>query len=337
MCIIAAVSTLEQVAIMILQVRLLARSFSTAGQLIFRSATAQDVDTITRRAVQEGWHVGPCDYPCAVDFDPKCFYVGEVDGELATHFSIITYPNNHYHGGGLIVTEKFRRTSYALRTVYKAMSICSENYTIGADVLLDSKSNFEMLGFRKLWNTNIAMVNPEKIVANLCKESRIPPRVDVKPICRTNLDRLFKYDQTVFGTPRHILMTSWISIPGSLGWTAVDKESDNIVGYAIVKEVIRDAGTEIGLAMAPLYADNAQIAKLLLKTAAEYCLANEAVPKTKLELFHPVGDNCGEGAAELMDELEAELTPIAYRMYTKGIPPGRQMQRIYGISSPTID
>ena len=38
-----------------------------------------------------------------------------------------------------------------------------------------------------------------------------------------------------------------------------------------------------------LYADNVQIAKLVLKTAAEYCLANEAIPKTKLELFHPVG------------------------------------------------
>ena len=72
--------------------------------------------------------------------------------------------------------------------------------------------------------------------------------------------------------------------------------------------------------MVPLYADNAQIAKLLLKTAAENCLANEAVPKTKLELFHSVGDNCRKGAAELMDELEAELTHIAYRMYSKGIP-----------------
>ena len=75
--------------------------------------------------------------------------------------------------------------------------------------------------------------------------------------------------------------------------------------------------------MAPLYAENAQIARLLLKTAVESCLANEAVLTTKLELFHPVGDNCGEGAAELMGELEADLTHIAYRMYAKGIPPGR--------------
>jgi hypothetical protein len=86
-------------------------------------------------------------------------------------------------------------------------------------------------------------------------------------------------------------------IPGNLAWAAVDERSGTIHGYAIIKQVIRDGGTKIGLAMAPLYAENAQIAKLLLKTAAEYCPVNEAVPKTKLELFHPVGDNCGEGAA----------------------------------------
>jgi hypothetical protein len=213
----------------------------------------------------------------------------------------------------------------------ETLSICSENYTIGTDILLDSKSKFETLGFNKLWNINIAMLDPGKIVANLCTKSKIPPSIDVEPICKTNLDRLLQYDQSVFGTPRQTFMRSWISVPGSLGWTAVDKESDNVVGYAIVKQVIREGGTEIGLAMAPLYADNAQIAKLLLRTAAEYCLVNEAVPKTKLELFHPVGDNCGEGAAELMDELEAE---IAYRMYSNGIPPGRRMKNISGIASP---
>ena len=104
-----------------------------------------------------------------------------------------------------------------------------------------------------------------------------------------------------------------------------------------MKQVIRGAGTEIGLAMAPLFANNAEIAKALLKTAADSCLANEAVPKTKLELIHPVGDNCGEGAPQMMEELEAELSCIAHRMYTKGVPPNRQLKKIYGIASPTFN
>ena len=39
-------------------------------------------------------------------------------------------------------------------------------------------------------------------------------------------------------------------------------------------------------------------------------------PKTKLQIFHPVGDNCGEDSSQLMRELEAELTHIAFRMHT---------------------
>ena len=95
------------------------------------------------------------------------------------------------------------------------------------------------------------MLNLEKIVANLCRISS--SNVDVEPIGRINLDRLLKYDQRVFGTPRQTFIKNWIRVSGSLGWAAVDKESDNVVGYAILKQVIRGGGTEIGLAMVPLY------------------------------------------------------------------------------------
>ena len=183
-------------SIMVFRMRLLSRSFSTANQLTFRNATSKDVDMITHRAVQDGWHVGSCDHPCAVDFNPKRFYIGEVDGELATHFSIIRYPNNHYHTGGMIVTEKFRQRGYALKTLQKVMSMCDENCTIGGDVHLGMKSTLEMVGFKnKLWNTNIAMLNLEKIIAKLGKESGIPFSVGVEPIGRTNLERLLEYDQ----------------------------------------------------------------------------------------------------------------------------------------------
>ncbi len=105
----------------------------------------------------------------------------------------------------------------------------------------------------------------------------------------------------------------------------------------VLKQVIRDGGTEIGLAIAPLFADNKNTAKLLIKKAGQECLSNPAIPKTKLELFHPVGAVCGEGGPELMQELGAELTHIAYRIYTNGIPKGRQTRQIYGITSLTCD
>ena len=94
---------------------------------------------------------------------------------------------------------------------------------------------------------------------------------------------------------------------------------------------------EIGLAMAPLFADNVHnIAKVLIKTAAEKCLAKNAVPIIYIQRF-TVGKSCGAGSSELIEELEAELTHIAFRMYSKGIPPGRKVGRIFGIASPSFD
>ena len=323
------------------KIRCMAKSTDTAtatSGLAFRNATANEMDIFTRRTIQEGWHVGPYDFPCAFAFDPNGFFISEINGELVTHVSSIAYPNHHSHIGGLVVTDKYRQNGYGLKSTYKSIDACDAKYTIGGDVNLDLRYKYEMLGFDRLWDTHIAMLDLDKVVANAAKsEAGIPSGVAIKPIHGINLDKLLEYDGHVFGTMRQKFILHWINAPGSLGWAAINEKSGTIVGYNIVKQVIRGVGTEIGLAMAPLYADNVQIAKLLLTTTAENCLANEAVPKTKLELFHPVGENCGEGASELMDELDAELTHIAYRMYTKGIPPGRQMKKIYGIASPTFD
>ena len=147
----------------------------------------------------------------------------------------------------------------------------------------------------------MAMISLGKIATNLTG-SELPSNVTVKLIHNTILMKLLDYDSFIFGTQRRRFIERWISVPGTFGLTAIDKRNDDIVGYAILKQMIRGTGTEIGLAMAPLYADNAQIAKILLKTAAGKCLANEAVPNTKLELFHPVGDNCGEKSIYTVDE-----------------------------------
>ena len=53
-------------------IRLIARSSSTNSLgLVVRNATVKDVDTVTRRAIKEGWHVGPYDYQCALISIPK--------------------------------------------------------------------------------------------------------------------------------------------------------------------------------------------------------------------------------------------------------------------------
>ncbi len=241
--------------------------------------------------------------------------------------------NTTINGGAMIVAEEFRGMSYSTACVKYGLSLVDKRYTIGTDISLTALAQFEFFGFKKFWNTYVVMLDIEKITKSGVDENT---SIFVMPIQNVDLDKLLQYDHRVFGTPRDKLMTRWINTPGSFGWAAID-HSNNITGYIVLKQVIRGGGTEIGLAMAPLFANDKDTAKILIKTAGQECLANPAIPKTKLELFHPAGDICGEGAAELMDELGAEMTHIAHRVYTNGIPEGRQTRMIYGITSPTCD
>ena len=316
--------------------RLITRSPLVANSIyIHRKATAKDVGILTHRAVAEDWHVGLHDFSCAYEFDPNGFFVGEIDGEVASHIAVIRYPNHSSFLSAIIVDKKFRGKGIATEDTYLCLGVCDKTYTIGGDFGDSLYSLGEKLGFKTAWNSYHAAISLEKIVTSL-RKTTFPSSVAVKSIRDVKMEKVLKYDQHVFGTARHKFISKWISAPGNFGWAAVNEKNGDVLGYAVIRQVIR-AGLDIGLAMAPLFANNAHIAKYLLKTAAEYCLANEAMPDTKLELFHPVGDNCGEDAPQIMSELEAELTHVDYRMYSKGVPSGRQVKKIYGIASLSFD
>ena len=176
------------------------------------------------------------------------FFVGKINGELVSHVSAIAYPSHHTHIGGLVVTEKFRKKGHGLKSVHKLFDVCNANYTIGCDINLDLRSKYKQLGFETRFNTNIAMLDLEKIAVNFENSgAQIPPDIAVKPVRNINLGKLLQYDGLVFGTMRQKFISSQINVPGSFGWAAVSEKG--IVGY--IQQVIRGGGTQMGLAMAP--------------------------------------------------------------------------------------
>ena len=292
------------------------------------------VDFATCEAIKDGWHVGPYDFRNAFACDSTRFFVGEIDKKVVGHVHVIRYPNHSSFIGGRIVTNEHRGNGYGKKLLFASYDASDKRYTIGGDADLKHKPWFESKGSQAVWNTYVAELSLEKIAQKL-SGSMFPFQITIKPINIVSLSRLLEYDSFVFGTSRHAFIKRWITTSGSFGLVAV--KDSNIVGYSILRRIIRGDCTEMGLAMAPLFADNIYIAKALLKVTAEKCLVNKAVPNVKLELIHPVGKKCGEGSSELMEELEAEHTHIAFRMYSKGIPPGRKVGRIYGIASPSFD
>ena len=75
---------------------------------IMRRATEREVNHVTRRVIQQGWHIGPNDFPSMYAQDNNSILYGEINGELAFQLLVIDFPGNHYYAGGQIVIEKFR-------------------------------------------------------------------------------------------------------------------------------------------------------------------------------------------------------------------------------------
>ena len=320
------------------------------NQFTVRNATVEDLKFPTRFAIENCWRpFGPGDYLCAFRYDPDGFFVGEIAGEVVTHLMAVTYPGHSVHCGSYMVNKEYRKKGYGTKMLeYIAknhLKSNDDNITVGLDSLPYMISFFESHGFNSVWENFIALLSFEKIVSNLQspqdppsqkKRKTCPAEISLKPIRTVDVDKLVQYDAAVFGCLREELVKNWIKIPGSLGWVAFD-ENGEVVGYTMVRPIILGAGMEIGMNMAPLYAENNEVARELLKQAAKECRANEAVSATEFLLIYARSAEHSKNATELFDKAEAEYIPFATRMYTQGVPKSGQLSKIYGIMHPTFD
>ena len=145
-------------------------------------------------------------------------------------------------------------------------------------------ANYKLLGFHSVWNTSSAVIDLTK-AAKVLSSITTPPGVSCVPIRTVDFEKIFEYDTSIFGAPRRILLERYVNLPGSLGWAAMSKKGA-VLGYNLIRQVIREAGAKIGLTMAPLYADNDVVARVLMKVAAETYLATDAVEGSSFELYY---------------------------------------------------
>ncbi len=304
------------------------------NELSISNAKLEDLQFPIRFVVEHKWRpFGPGDYLCAYKYNPNGFFVGKLDGEVISHVMAISYPDHSTHCGSLMIQKEHRHKGYAEQMLKYVSKKVDQTFTIGLDSLPYMIPFFESFGFRTEWENAIAMLSFGKICS---KVEHTKGDLALWPIRSVDLDKVVEYDASVFGCKRYALVENWIKIPGSMGWAACDSNS-NIVGYTLVRPIIMNYGSEIGMNMAPLYAENNEVASALLKTAAETCLNNEAVGATKFLLIYAKGADHSSNASQLFDHVEAEYLPFATRMYTKGAPLDGQMSKMYGIMHPTFD
>ena len=305
-----------------------------------RNASADELEAAVRLVISivPEWHVGPHDLSCAFALDPTrrtAVYLGHLNNDVISAVSAVKYPGHSVHIASFVVKEEHRGKGYGKLTWEAAWKCIDDQCSIGLDAAPAMIPKYQGLGFQSVWDTVVVSLSAKKIVDRFCDVKNLS--VVTKPVGAIELGDLIAYDASVIGTGRGKFLEKWVNIPGSLSWVAVNKDG-GIIGYISVRQVFSGARMELRLlGIGPLYADDDVIAKLLLKEAAKaYVMGNDS--DRKFELLCCNGGECGNHGLQLVSGIEADPpVVIGPRMYKNGIPSGRQLDKIYGTTSPAFD
>jgi hypothetical protein len=129
-------------------------------------------------------------------------------------------------------------------------------------------------------------------------------------------DQLLGYDARIFGTARSRFLSAWIDRPQGRALACVT--SQGLAGYGVVRECA------VGAKVGPLFADDEEIAALLLTG-----LVAAARPAGEVVVDMPAANARAE---RLRESREMEPVFETVRMYRGGRPP-EDTERVFGVTT----
>ncbi len=97
-------------------------------------------------AAAEGWNPGLDDAACFATVDPNGFYMGELDGVVASTISVVNYDDRFAFLGFYIVRPDLRGRGYGLRT-WRAAIAQAGSRIVGLDGVVTQQENYRKSGF----------------------------------------------------------------------------------------------------------------------------------------------------------------------------------------------
>ena len=287
-------------------------------------ASAEQVKAVfTARMATLNRKPGALDYVGYFAADEKGYFAGELDGKVISGISVVKHSKDFAFIGQYFVDEPYRKKGYGLATWKFATSSVLDDCNCALDtpaVLLPiySRSGFkqEMKVCRMVFNTCQASLSPFDM-----NKDRIKPAFEVP------FHSILEYDTSVNVFPRSHFLEKWMSAPNCLSYVAVD-QARNVVGYTVVRLALRK---EDGWIVGPLYADTSKIARSLYQALIEGVAVRN--PKGSVVIDIPNGAGCHPESLELAAELNAQLEIELLRMYTKGVPSGLALSKMFGITA----
>lgn len=269
-----------------------------------RTMSRVELDLAVEWAAAEGWNPGLNDASAFHAADPEGFLAGLWDGRPVASISVVRYPGDFGFLGFYIVAPEARGRGHGL-ALWQAGMARLAGCTVGLDGVVAQQEKYRRSGFAPAWRNVRFGGAPamREADAGLVDARTIP------------MDRLLRFDRTLFPAPRPAFLASWIALPGTTA--LVRPGGDGIIGFGVIRPC------RVGMKIGPLYADGRATAEMLFGGLA----AAAGDGPVFLDVPEPNRDAVALAEA-------AGLTPQfeTARMYA-GSAPATDLRRLFGITS----
>jgi len=302
-----------------------------------REMKPEYVDVLTRMIADEGW--GPFQRPVDISHmyngppyvDAKIF-LGFVDDKMIGHAASISGKDQNStklmeYLSLLILKKEFRGKGYGLKLTNALMETIDKAST---SAYCDAAPNMvtkyhDRLGLNPEWDNREYIISLSGITEKY-RVTKYPGNLSIKLLSEIEFDKFSKYDSEVYGVCRTALIRRWSTLPDSFTWVALNEHGD-VVGYITIRESISKEELSVG----PLYANNLEMAKKLLYTAAQ-AMSKLVSSAKNLRMLIPAGKSNANKMIE--NDFGIKCGQSFIRMSSK--KPKVDLNRVIAINSPSF-
>ena len=303
------------------------RRMASGKFTVRRLATAEEVrENMSKRVPRPG----ALDHVSFFAADERGFFVGELDGKPISCLSIVRYADNYAVGGHYRVDKPYQGKGYGLQTCMNAIAMANidEGCNWGGDAMEVMEQIYRKFSIpaNRVWNDQRVDFVASQASFNLSGIS-LPPSVKIQPVYQVEFQDLVEYDTSVNVFPRASFLEKWVFAPNCWAFAATN-DNGEIVGYAVVRTTLKQ---EEGWIIGPVFADSSLIARNLYRALFDRVAAED--PSGIVTVDVPYGDMVNPEAFQIVKDISGTPSVKYVRMYSKGVPSGMPLKKIFGITS----
>ena len=285
-----------------------------------RLTTPEEVrDIMFSRAAAESWYPGTHDHISYFAADNTGYFVGEMNGKPISCVSLVKHTKYIAYLGMFLVDREYQGKGYGKAAMNVAKATIDDRYNCMGDSTIETLDANLIRGFKVAWYQQCFNFT---VPRNLSNGAIKVDGVNVVSPSKVLFPVILQYDTEVNDYPRPLFLEKWVFAPNCFCSVATDSNGD-VVGYGVVRRTVGKVGWRI----APLYADNSDIARMLYH---DMCIKVAAVdPNALMTVDASYGKNFSPNSLKLVQELQGRQTFTLYRIFTKGAPSNTLFHKIF--------